>query len=128
MLLKRFNKKGEKYYINAFTGAVVETPYKSPIKVYVKNPNSDKITYSNNIGMGFFRDKSHWEKRNDIRSAFVGKFYDQLRLKVQDRNKKEFILACKRVNINPTLWINISPEKACKRVNINLKKKDVYNY
>lgn len=101
MLLKRFNEKGDKYYINAFTGNQVDIPYVSPVKIYVKKEKTDEITHGDPKGFFVSNKESKTKKTNDKRSADVGNFKRFMRIEPKSRDRNEFIKVCKRLNINP---------------------------
>lgn len=101
MLLKKFNEKGEKYYVNAFTGSHVEIPYVSPVKIYVKNEKTDEITYGDPKGFFVSRNENKSKKLNDRMSSDIGNFKRFMRIEPKSRDRNEFIKVCKRLNINP---------------------------
>jgi hypothetical protein len=104
MIIKRFDKEGNKYYLNAFTGKIVKLQYASPLKKNIK-VKEDSRNLSIPMTFGDAYEKSMFE--NNQRSAFMGNYKRLMRMKLEDRNRKEFILACKRVNVNPWPLMNV---------------------
>lgn len=107
MYLKQFDKKGNKYYINAFTGVTVNIPTANPLK---REPNTEiqqMMFYSKASGFG---SDLKLQILNNQKTIFIGEFKRFMKMKPEERDEKEFIIACKRVNINP--WPMIIEKQA----------------
>ena len=104
MILKRLDKNGTKFYVNAFTGKVFKLVINRTIKF--NDPKIARMMPSPKILIGF----GHFDndkKINDQNSALIGEFKRLMNLKPKKRDKKEFIKVCKRVNINPWPLLNV---------------------
>ena len=110
MLLKRTDKKGNKYYINAFTGNKVIISLGDPLK---REPNATIQQLMNYSKAPNFGSNLKEEKANKQRTIFIGDYKRLLNIRSENRDKNEFILACKRVNVNP--WPLIIEKKAIPR-------------
>ena len=98
MYLKRIDKLGNKYYINAFTGVTVQIPTANPLK---REPDMTlQKLMSQRSSLGFHQGTNAQLFANQ-KTVFIGDFKKLMKLKPEKRDKKEFIKACKRVNINP---------------------------
>ena len=95
MILKRTDKKGNRYYVDAFTGRVVKPKYGDPLK---KEPNQE---ISRAMSPRFSSGYDSKRLKNNIRSGIIGDYKRIMRIKPKKRDKKEFIKICKRANINP---------------------------
>ena len=104
MILKRIDKQGNKYYVDAFTGARVEEKFGDPLK---KEPNAEISRVMNYSSYPTYGSKSRLQIINDLRSVFIGEFKVIMRIKPKKRDKKEFIKICKRANINPYPIMNV---------------------
>ena len=99
MLLKRLDKNGVKFYVNAFTGKVFKPKLVDPT-IRLSDPKIARMMPSPKILLGF----GHYDKTkisNDRNSTFIGEFKRLMKIKPEKRDKKEFIDVCKRVNLNP---------------------------
>ena len=98
------DKQGNKYYVDAFTGARVEEKFGDPLR---KEPNAEISRAMNYSSWPTYGSKSRLQIINDLRSVFIGEFKEFMRRKPEKRDKKLFIKACKRVNINPYQIMNV---------------------
>ena len=98
MLLKRLTKEGEKYYINAFTGVSVKIPTVNPLK---RESNPEIKRLMNYSGISAFGSSLKQEALNNQRTIFIGDFKKLMKIPPEKRDKTEFIIACRRININP---------------------------
>jgi hypothetical protein len=108
MILKKIDKTGEKYYINAFTGKMVVFEKYNPL---VKEPDPKiQQLMKPKIKTMFFGAETKAKKDNDRKSHFVGEFkmvLKQLKKEgIANIDKSQFIRICKRVNVNPYPLIN----------------------
>lgn len=104
MILKRVNKKGEKYYINAFTGKLVILQKGDPT-IKESNPYIASVM-KEHLSFGLNPFKSKAKILADQRSSFIGEFKRIIKVNPEKRDKKEFINICKRVNVNPYPLMN----------------------
>lgn len=105
MLLKRFDKNGNKFYIDAFTGKLFKPKLVDPT-IGPNDPKIARMMPSPKILLGF----GHYDKTkisNDQNSTFIGDYKMLMRMKPKKRDKLEFIKACKRININPWPLLNV---------------------
>lgn len=82
MLIKKFDKEGKKYYMDVFTGKVVELQYKSPIKVYVKKENSDEITYGALRGFSFSNKGITYKRKENKNSKMKSYTFELNNIKI----------------------------------------------
>ncbi len=108
MLLKRFDKKGNKYYINAFTGMQVPIPLGNPLK---REPNAYLQSIMDPNKIPLFGSNLKEERSNKQNTAFIGNYKRLMRMEPGDRNISEFIKACRRINLNPWPLMNTSTIK-----------------
>ncbi len=107
MILKRIDKKtGGKYYINTFDGTYYEILLVDPLKKE-SNPEIAKYVFQKSPFM-FTTDSI--KRAKDQRSAFMGEFKAQLKIPSENRIKKDFVKACKRVGVNPWPLVTMSVE------------------
>lgn len=104
MILKRLDKKGNKYYIDRFTGRRIIITHSDPLKKEA-NPLLIRLM-SERISLEARMDRRA-KKIQTQHSAFMGNYKRLMRMKPEARNRREFILACKRVNVNPWPLMNV---------------------
>lgn len=97
MLIKQLTKKGEKYYVNAFTGVEVKIPFGDPLKREADSTLQGLMAPKINLGFAW----DYKKVRNARKSAFMGDFVEIMKVDPEKRDVTQFILICKRVNKNP---------------------------
>ena len=117
MWIKQHTKKGEKYYIDAFTGVQKKIPNIDPLK---REPDMTlQGLMTPRVNLGFADD--YRKVLNSQRSAFIGEFKEIMKVSPKKRDWKEFSLICKRVNLNPwelmdtTYWDYYNVDKPIKK-------------
>ncbi len=98
MYLKLLTKEGEKYYINAFTGVTVKIPTVNPLK-REPNPEIQQMMFYSKAP--YFGSNLKQEALNNQKTIFIGDFKKLMKIKPEKRDRMEFIIACRRININP---------------------------
>ncbi len=102
MIVKKTRQTGEVFYVNAFTQK--EVTFK---RVASSNPSNTRLEAFTRQKTGFYpRMKTKREKLNDQYSVLKRKCLKSFAtLGEKNFNKPQFIIDCKRVNINPYRYL-----------------------
>lgn len=103
MVIKKTRENGELFYVNVFTGKEEKAKRVAP-----SNPSNFFLEQVTKQKLGFYpRAKTKRERLIDKKSVYIKSLYDSIKtIGKKGFDKNQFILNCKRVNVNPYSLIN----------------------